>query len=78
MAELIAKDQLEQYIDKIETLEQEKSELAEEIKNVFDEASSNGFDTKAMRAILKLKKLDRDKLAEQDAMLELYRQALGI
>jgi len=78
MAELIAKDQLEQYIDKIETLEQEKSELAEEIKNVFDEASSSGFDTKAMRAILKLKKLDRDKLAEQDAMLELYRQALGI
>lgn len=78
MAELIAKDQLEQYIDKIETLEREKSELAEEIKNVFDEASGSGFDVKAMRAILKLKKLDRDKLAEQDAMLDLYRQALGI
>ena len=78
MSEVIVKEQLEQYISKIEKLEQEKLELSEEIKSIFDDASSNGFDTKAMKSILKLKKLDRDKLAEQDAMLELYRQALGI
>lgn len=78
MSEVVAKEQLEQYINKIERLEQEKSELAEEIKGIFQDASSSGFDTKAMKAILKLKKMDKDKLAEQDAFLELYRQALGI
>lgn len=78
MTEVIAKEQLEQYINQIEGLEQEKTELSEAIKDVFDAASSSGFDTKAMKSVLKLKKLDRNKLAEQDAILELYRQALGI
>ncbi|MDR0329174.1 MAG: DUF2312 domain-containing protein [Rickettsia sp.] len=78
MTEVIAKEQLEQYINQIEGLEQEKAELFEAIKDVFDAASSSGFDTKAMKSVLKLKKLDRNKLAEQDAILELYRQALGI
>lgn len=78
MSEVIAKEQLEQYINKIERLEQEKSELAEEVKNIFQDASSHGFDIKAMKTILKLKKLDKAKLAEQDALLDLYRQALGI
>ena len=45
--------------------------LSQEVKDIFQDASSHGFDVKAMKSILKLKKLDKDKLAEQDAMLEL-------
>jgi uncharacterized protein (UPF0335 family) len=78
MTEVIAKEQLEQYINQIEKLEEEKAELSEAIKDIFDAAASTGFDKKAMKSVLKLKKLDRDKLEEQDAILELYRQALGI
>ncbi|WP_392505980.1 DUF2312 domain-containing protein [Rickettsia sp. 2024-CO-Wats] len=78
MSEVVVKEQLEQYISKIEKLEQEKADLSQEVKDIFQDASSHGFDVKAMKSILKLKKLDKDKLAEQDAMLELYRDTLGI
>lgn len=78
MSEVVVKAQLEQYISKIERLEQEKADLSEEIKDIFQDASSHGFDVKAMKSVIKLKKLDKDKLAEQDAMLELYRDTLGI
>ncbi|ABE05266.1 hypothetical protein BA173_04760 [Rickettsia sp. MEAM1 (Bemisia tabaci)] len=78
MSEVVVKEQLEQYLSKIERLEQEKADLSEEIKDIFQDASSHGFDVKAMKTVLKLKKLDKDKLAEQDAMLELYRDTLGI
>ncbi|BDU60151.1 UPF0335 protein [Candidatus Rickettsia kotlanii] len=78
MSEVLVKEQLEQYISKIERLEQEKADLSQEVKDIFQDASSHGFDVKAMKSILKLKKLDKDKLAEQDAMLELYRDTLGI
>ncbi len=78
MSDLIAKDQLEQFISQIEQLEEEKSELSAAIKDIFDAAESSGFDKKAMKSVLKLKKLDRNELAEQDAVLDLYRQALGL
>lgn len=78
MSELVAKDQLKQYIDRIEKLETEKSELLDDIKQVFDEAKANGFDVKTMRQVIRLRKLDKNKLAEQDAILELYRQALEV
>ena len=78
MAEIVAKDQLKQYIDRIERLEAEKSSLLDDIKQVFDEAKANGFDVKTMKQIIKLRKLDKNKLAEQDAILELYRQALDL
>jgi len=78
MAEIVAKDQLKQYIDRIERLEAEKSALLDDIKQVFDEAKANGFDVKTMKQIIKLRKLDKNKLAEQDAILELYRQALEV
>ena len=78
MAEIVAKDQLKQYIDRIERLETEKSALLDDIKQVFDEAKANGFDVKTMKQINKLRKLDKNKLAEQDAILELYRQALEV
>lgn len=78
MSEVVVKEQLEQYLSKIERLEQEKADLSEEIKDIFQDASSHGFDVKAMKTVLKLKKLDKARLAEQDAMLELYRDTLGI
>lgn len=78
MTEIIAIDQLKQYMSRIERLETEKSNAADDIKQVFDEAKANGFDTKIMKKILKLKKLDKNKLAEEEAILELYREALGI
>lgn len=78
MTEIIAIDQLKQYINRIEKLEHSKMEIAEDIKEAFAEASSNGFDTKAMKQVLKLMKLDKNKLAEQEAILELYRQALDL
>ncbi len=76
MSEVIVKEQLKQIIDKVRRLEQEKADLSADIKGVFDEAKSNGFDTKVIRQILRLMKLDKNKLAEQEAMLELYRGAL--
>ncbi|GAB4166839.1 MAG: DUF2312 domain-containing protein [Rickettsiaceae bacterium] len=78
MAEIIATEQLKQYISRIEKLESDKAEIADEIKQVFDEAKANGFDAKIMKQVIKLKKLDRDSLAEQEAILDLYRSALGI
>lgn len=78
MSEIVAKDQLKQYIDRIEKLETEKSELLDDIKQVFDEAKANGFDVKTLRQVIRLRKLDKNKLAEQDAILELYRQALEL
>ena len=78
MSEVIAKEQLAQYISQIEQLEEEKNELSTTIKEIFDAAASSGFDKKAMKAVLRLKKLDRNELAEQDAILDLYRQSLGL
>ncbi len=78
MSEVVAKDQLKQYIDRVERLEAEKTALLDDIKQVFDEAKANGFDVKTMKQIVKLRKLDKNKLAEQDAILELYRQALEV
>ena len=75
MSEVIAADQLKQYVNRIERLESDKADIADDIKQVFDEAKANGFDTKVMKQVMKLKKLDKDSLAEQEAMLDLYRAA---
>lgn len=78
MSEVIAKEHLAQFISRIERLEQEKSELAEDIKEIYAEAKGNGFDIKIMKQIIKIKKQDKAKLAEHEAILDLYRQALGV
>lgn len=78
MSEIVAKDQLKQYIDRVERLETDKAMLLDDIKQVFDEAKANGFDVKTMKKVIQLRKLDKNKLAEQDAILELYRQALEV
>jgi uncharacterized protein (UPF0335 family) len=74
----VAADQLKSFIERIERLEEEKAALAGDIKEVFLEAKGNGFDTKAMRKILSLRKKDHAERQEEEAILELYMQALGM
>ena len=73
-----AKEQLKQLVEKIERLEEEKTNVTEALKDVFQEAKSNGFDVKTIKQVLKLRKMDSDSLAEQDALMELYRDILDI
>jgi uncharacterized protein (UPF0335 family) len=75
---MITREQLEQYITKIERLETDKAAVLEDIKEVMAAAKSDGFDTKTMKQIIKMRKLDKNDLAEQEAMLDLYRSVLGI
>ncbi len=74
----VAADQLKTIVERIERLEEEKKALSADIKDVYGEAKANGFDTKALRKIVSLRKLDRDQRMEEEAMLELYKQALGM
>jgi uncharacterized protein (UPF0335 family) len=74
----IAGDRLKSFIERIERLEEEKKALQEDIKEVFAEAKGTGFDVKIMRQILKLRKMDKDDVDEQEALLEVYKRALGM
>ena len=74
----VAADQLKAFIERIERLEEEKAALAGDIKEIFLEAKGNGFDTKAIRKILSLRKKDFAERQEEEAILELYMQALGM
>jgi uncharacterized protein (UPF0335 family) len=65
-------------ISKLEKLEEEKNELAEVTKDAYNEAKSKGYDIRIIKHILKLKKKDKDALAEEDSLIELYRGAVGI
>lgn len=73
-----AKDQLRSFIERIEQLEEEKAALATDIKDVYSEAKGTGFDTKAMRHVIALRKLDTADRQEQEAILDLYLTALGM
>ena len=73
-----AQGQLKSIIERIERLEQEKSEIAEQIKEVFAEAKGNGFDVKVLRTIVRMRKQDANERAEQETILETYMQALGM
>lgn len=72
-----AQGQLRSIIERIERLDAEKSEIAEQIKEVFSEAKGNGFDVKALRAVIRLRKIDRAKRLEAEAILDLYLSAIG-
>lgn len=72
-----AQTQLKSIIERIERLEQEKAEVAEQIKEVMAEAKGNGFDTKILRKVVRLRKQDRAKRQEEEAILDLYLSALG-
>jgi uncharacterized protein (UPF0335 family) len=73
----VAGEQLRSILERVEKLEDEKAALMEDMKYVYTEAKGNGFDTKAIKKLVSLRKMDRNKLAEDKAMLELYAAALG-
>lgn len=74
----VARDQLRAFVERIERLEEEKKTIADDIKDVFAEAKGTGFDTKALREILRIRKQDADQRAEHEAIVDLYMQALGM
>ena len=73
-----AKDQLKAVIERIERLEEEKKATSDDIRDVYAEAKGTGFDTKALRAIVRLRKLDTDERREQQEVLDTYLHALGM
>jgi uncharacterized protein (UPF0335 family) len=73
-----AKDQLKAFVERIERLEEEKKTIADDIKDVYGEAKGNGFDTRALRAVIRLRKEDADKRKEHQAILDTYLMALGM
>lgn len=74
----ISGEYLKQYIERIERLEEEKKAIVTDISEVFAEAKGNGFDAKIMRQVIRLRKLDKSELQEQESMLELYKEVLGM
>ena len=74
----VAAEQLRLFIERIERLEEEKKGIADDVRDVYAEAKSNGYDTKTMRMIVRLRKMETHTRQEQDALLETYRQALGL
>ena len=74
----VAADQLRLFIERIERLEEEKKGIADDVRDVYAEAKSNGYDTKTMRKIVALRKMDSHVRQEADALLDTYRNALGL
>lgn len=70
--------ELRQFIEKVERLEDEKSEVQNQIKEVLIEAKSQGFDTKIMRQVIRMRKMKKEELIEQQELLDIYTQALGM
>jgi uncharacterized protein (UPF0335 family) len=73
-----AKEQLKSFIDRIERLEEERTALSADIREVYAEAKGTGFDTKIMRQIIRLRKMDKADYQEQEALLELYKRAMDM
>ena len=71
-------DQLTQFIERIERLEEEKRALMADIRDVYSEAKGTGFEPKIMRQLVKMQAMDRELLQEQDELLETYRAAVGL
>ena len=74
----LAKDQLKSIVERIERLEEEKKAISDDIRDVFSEAKGNGYDVKALRTIVRLRKQDPNERAEAETILETYLQALGM
>lgn len=74
----IAGDQLKAFVERLENLEAEKQSLADDIKDVYAEAKANGFDTKVLRQVIKMRKQDATERVEMESLLELYCSALGM
>ena len=74
----VTADELRQFIERFERLEAEKKDLAEQQKEVMAEAKGRGYDPKVMRRVIALRKRDRDDISEEEAVLEMYKEALGM
>ena len=74
----VTADELRQFIERFERLELEKREIADQQKEVMAEAKGRGYDTKVMRKIITLRKRDKNEIAEEEAVLEMYKEALGM
>jgi uncharacterized protein (UPF0335 family) len=74
----VAADQLRLLVERIERLEEEKAGISEDVRDVYAEAKANGFSVSAMRKIVKLRATEKHKRDEEEAVLGLYRDALGI
>lgn len=77
-AQAVAVAQLRAFIERIERLEEEKKTISDDIKEVYSEAKNSGFDTKAIRAIIRLRKKEDGERQEEEAMIDLYKDALGM
>lgn len=73
----IAADQLRSFIERVERLEEEKANISSDIKDVYAEAKSAGFDTKIMRQLIRIRKMEPHERAEQEELLDLYLSAVG-
>jgi uncharacterized protein (UPF0335 family) len=73
-----AKDQLKSIVERIERLEEEKKTISDDIRDIYAESKGNGFDVKALRTIIRLRKQDPNERQEQETILETYMQALGM
>ena len=78
MTDNVSAEQLRLLIERVERLEEEKKSFQDDIKDVYSEAKSTGFDTKTMKAIVRLRKMEKHHRDEADALLETYRTALGL
>jgi len=74
----VSRDQLKAFIERVERLEIEKKTIADDISDVYGEAKSMGFDTKVLRKVIALRKLDQNERMEQDALTDTYLAALGM
>ena len=74
----VTADELRQFIERIERLDAEKKDLAEQQKEVMAEAKGRGYDTKVMRKLITMRRRDKDDIAEEEALLEMYKEALGM
>ena len=74
----VSNDQLRLFIERIERLEEEKKGVSDDVRDVYSEAKSNGYDAKIMRQIVRLRKMTNDDRAEMEAVLETYKSALGL
>ncbi|OJI93338.1 uncharacterized protein (UPF0335 family) [Planktotalea frisia] len=74
----VTADELRQFIERLERLDQEKKDIAEQQKEVMAEAKGRGYDTKVIRKVIALRKREPDDIAEEEAVLEMYKEALGM
>ena len=74
----VTAEELRQIVERIEKLEEEKRQIAEQVKIAYSDAKANGYDPKALRALVRMRKRDKDDIAEEEAVLDMYKEALGM